>query len=128
MNDTRNNPEPRTNPRTKRSPEKPRTSHALLNTAAAGKKKQHDEVEAAPSRLAVKKTSVHSVNEAHRKEDMEKRKIALAARLASRNTGGGDDDEKGIADAARLTAQRESSKKLSTFPHALFLNFSIGII
>jgi len=84
--------------------------------ATTSKKKHHEDMETAPSRLAVKKSSVHSVNEAHRKEDMEKRKIALAARLASRNTGGGDDDEKGIADAARLTAQRESAKKLSTFP------------
>ena len=89
---------------------------SYAQVATTNKKKHHEDVESAPSRHAVKKSSVHSVNEAHRREDMEKRKIALAARLASRNTGGGDDDEKGIADAARLTAQRESAKKLSTFP------------
>jgi len=74
-----------------------------------------EEAESAPRREVVKMMSVNKVQEAHRREDMEIRKKALAERLASRNTADVDDAE-GIANAARLTAQRESTKKLSTFP------------
>ena len=70
-----------------------------------------------PTRLTVKKSSVNSILDAHRKEDMEIRKKKLAERLATRQIAmAGSDDEQGLANAARLKAQQESTKKLCTFP------------
>lgn len=70
-----------------------------------------------PNRMAVKKISVNTVQDAHRQKELQDRKVKLAETLKSQRAAASADDIEGaIANAARLTAQRESTKKLSTFP------------